>query len=553
MTAQAVSTAAHIPAWKKLGLKLKYANDSPAETTAELSDATDARESLHGVKRKRSDDNSAGKDVSDSKSSRSALTSHDVSSQKSQHAANGQSGLTAKKKSVSFATEAKTEDGDGVQQIYTEWPSNEKSKDASISISEAGSRRFFVDGESERPVKDDSSRPTSDSSTAVPKQDSLLEQKPRKAGKEKGKKKKKQKSSTRDSETATDILSYLDEYINSPSTWKFSKTIQKHLLKNVFSSASIPSSYDRALLSYLKGLASKPARSRIREQALKIQQADIQNPGENPAEQGMGVENKEPEQTLVRKKAELEAAVARMMEVLHSREEIKDEWEESAQWTRRMQDRRRAEIALLAVGGEEEEVQPNGLSNDDADHDNINVSKSSTPHAPSKSLRPPIQSSHTRNEMSIELQPHSKHPIKIPQPQPHPHPQGRNQAQAQTQAQDQPKRKRHHRNTKKRRTTSLLSQYGIPDDFSSSSSSSSSSEDSGTAGPGSQNKKSKAKQKEKRREQEDVERLAREQKAEQERRERDRQREDLAARREQLEALRRALEEGSGSSSDSEG
>ena len=69
-------------------------------------------------------------------------------------------------------------------------------------------------------------------------------------------------------------LTYLNTFTTSPSTWKFSKNHQTHLLRHILSLSKIPSEYDGALLSYLKGLHSRGAKRELRKTAQEAREAD---------------------------------------------------------------------------------------------------------------------------------------------------------------------------------------------------------------------------------------------------------------------------------------
>jgi len=58
-------------------------------------------------------------------------------------------------------------------------------------------------------------------------------------------------------------LVYLQTYHDTPESWKFNKNHQIQLLKDVFNLYRIPSSYNDALSSYIKGLQGAAARERL--------------------------------------------------------------------------------------------------------------------------------------------------------------------------------------------------------------------------------------------------------------------------------------------------
>lgn len=76
-------------------------------------------------------------------------------------------------------------------------------------------------------------------------------------------------SETAESEERPHLV-YLRTYHESPESWKFKKAHQIQLLKDVFNLYRIPSSYNDALSSYIKGLQGAAARERLGVQARSI-------------------------------------------------------------------------------------------------------------------------------------------------------------------------------------------------------------------------------------------------------------------------------------------
>lgn len=66
------------------------------------------------------------------------------------------------------------------------------------------------------------------------------------------------------------FLQYLRNYHTSRSTWKFNKSKQIQILKHAFDLQRIPQEDEDALQSYLSGLSGSAARQRLREQAIDI-------------------------------------------------------------------------------------------------------------------------------------------------------------------------------------------------------------------------------------------------------------------------------------------
>jgi len=370
------SALKHVPAWKKLGLKLKFAKEEPDGVNEIHSQATS-----NGKKRKNSADSEIAVETADAerltrvpKKSKSKhenespcmIVNSDPSSvaqsdDKQSSPLAQQTTPSRKRKSVSFAPEAKTEDGEGVKQVYKKWVEEQIAIDPSFDPSSVSSALKPITPPSVR-----QSSPTSDSLTSA----SPLKPEARKSKKPKVRRKKKDKSTTKSSKpssssdsTKTDhpALLYLKTYHTDISNWKFSKPHQNHLLKHLFSLTHIPSSHDPAIVSYLKGLKGTSARSRIRTEALTIREEDQKWLASEP-EEGEKMDQETHEQCKARRKRDYDAAVARMKAELKAKEDEREEqeWElygEKQEWEQRVRKRRRAEVVLWGVGEEEEMVE----------------------------------------------------------------------------------------------------------------------------------------------------------------------------------------------------
>ena len=66
---------------------------------------------------------------------------------------------------------------------------------------------------------------------------------------------------------SNDALHYLDQFLHSHGIWKFNKSREIWILKNAFSVELIPPAYDQALASYLQGLKGPAAKARLQETA----------------------------------------------------------------------------------------------------------------------------------------------------------------------------------------------------------------------------------------------------------------------------------------------
>ena len=371
--------APHVPAWKRLGLKLKNANDQPAvlfgppptkvsgtssKRKAEQAERDkDQAASPRNAKRLKHTDsvladvpaNGEANDNPDSIIVSELATRIDDA--KSLSTKDSESVKALRKKSVSFAPEAKTVDGDSTKDHYDQWLATEQNADPTFDPTTAASALKY-------------SPPARSSRTSLPPQSSSTA--PINQAQKKKKKRHKSKSTTLRPNILTSpmksqsfltekarksaatqphpALAYLTTHHTSHRTWKFSKNHQTYLLKHLFSLDALPSTYDPALTSYLSGLRGLSARQSIREAVFKIREDDEMWLSDLIAN------GRRPEWEAKRRREEYEAAWKRERERL---EEVEDEreWEEGREeWEWRVKKRRRAEVVLGAVGETETQV-----------------------------------------------------------------------------------------------------------------------------------------------------------------------------------------------------
>ncbi|KAL9637583.1 MAG: hypothetical protein Q9164_002114 [Protoblastenia rupestris] len=384
----------HIPAWKKLGLKLKNAKEEPEEDfLVQLPSTIVEEKSVYNRKRKapdegvlRSRNTDSNRAVKKPKKSKARETSNtdpanDISvtyipsrsGQKAPQMVEGTSG--SKRKSVSFTPETKAEDGDSVKQIYKTWLASQLATDPSFDTSTLSPALRSTTAPKITPkTSTTSSQLTSEEKPEVPAEQTPKESfQPKKAKKNK---KKKDKSTIQKphpdpsdpSQPTPPHLTYLTTYHTSRITWKFSKPHQNHILKNLFALRQIPPSYDAALLSYLTGLKGTSARQRIRAQAFEIRDSDNDYlsskipPQQNPEADNDAMDTEPDSARLSRRRKEYEAQIQRIKAMLRKKEDEREdrEWEfcgEKEEWEGRLKKRRRAELVLWGVG-ETQEVEP---------------------------------------------------------------------------------------------------------------------------------------------------------------------------------------------------
>ena len=433
----------HVPAWKKLGLKLKFAKEEPEDTQPSQNGTFDSKkrkvlaeeeyavgealverstekvekvEKVKKVKTSKSRAEEAGEAVNgfgisaeprdEDEPKKKKVRSSDFSTKESSKAVNGnkrssneptngerpskkvkkskvkpdvstlsmsrksdgthqknlspppalKSTPASKEKSVSFTPDTKTRDGDSVKSLYKTWIAKQIATDPSFDPSTVSpALRSIVPSTFASPESPSSIISTSTStSTSKPTT--------------KDKKKQIKKTKSRLPKTSSGpgpsrfdpVLTYLTAHQTSSQNWKFSKPHQNQILKHIFSFSHIPSSYDFALHSYIRGLKGTSARSRVRKEALTVREEDEKWLTSEPSETEK-MENETVAQCNARRRRDYEAAVARIKQTLREREEKREErdWEllgEKEEWEERVRKRRRAEIVLWNVGEEEDEV-----------------------------------------------------------------------------------------------------------------------------------------------------------------------------------------------------
>ncbi|KAH7407602.1 hypothetical protein BKA64DRAFT_693792 [Cadophora sp. MPI-SDFR-AT-0126] len=240
-------SATHIPAWRRLGLKLKSAQDSPStESPATLADETTKR------KRTPAEDNTPSK--------KSKKTSK-LPAEPSQNPITPQ---ILRKKSVTFTPETKYEDGDSIKQLFNSWKAEQQAQDPSFTF--GNSNPAFETPEPPRvEVEVDSNL---DEKERRLKRVKLAQEKERKP-----KAKKPSKVVKSPTPSSRPFLQYLRQYCESRESWKFNKNHQNHLLKHAFNIEVVPSDHVHFLCEYVNGLQGG-VRTRLRDTAIEIKVKD---------------------------------------------------------------------------------------------------------------------------------------------------------------------------------------------------------------------------------------------------------------------------------------
>jgi 20S proteasome subunit alpha 1 len=149
------------------------------------------------------------------------------------------------------------------------------------------------------------------------------------------------------SRKSKDALDYLNLYYRSRSSWKFNKNREVWILRHILSSDAIPTSFNNALASYVHGLGSKHARSRLVDQC----QEALAKPGPEGLSWDKQQSNLGDMEDPARRKAYHDGAVRRFKQSLeaHIDEEQRKADDDDPTYQRWLSRRKRAEILLWAV------------------------------------------------------------------------------------------------------------------------------------------------------------------------------------------------------------
>ncbi|CZT44112.1 related to SRP40 Suppressor of mutant AC40 of RNA polymerase I and III [Rhynchosporium secalis] len=240
-------SATNIPAWRRLGLKLKSAQNSPSVD----SPTTPADETS---KRKRTT-------PEDSTPSKKLKKITKVPADSSQEPITPQ---LLQKKSVTFTPETKHEDGDSIKQLFNSWKTEQQAQDPTFDFA-SSSPAFEIPEPHKIVVEVDSNLDE--------KERRVKRVKPAPEKASKGKPKKPSKIVKPSAPSSRPFLQYLRQYCESKESWKFNKNHQNHLLKHAFDVESIPSDHIHFLYEYVKGLQGG-VRTRLRDAAIEFKVKD---------------------------------------------------------------------------------------------------------------------------------------------------------------------------------------------------------------------------------------------------------------------------------------
>jgi hypothetical protein len=276
-TTVAEATGAHVPARKKL--RQVPASTSTAADTETQEDATE-RKDRKDKKRKKtvsSEERDGDGDGDDAQTipSEKATKRHKkrrrdqdtpvspAGSEEEKALKDEKSTSKTPRKSVAFATDVKSGDNDGAQPDPTEADESVDDDDDDDNTQE-GTREEKLQRKREKREQRRRDATGKKASPAAPLTSTGEDGAPYEAP----------------------VLSYLRQYYEDRSSWKFQKNRETHLLKHILSLEQLPSRYNRALLAYLQGLKSEGARQRLRITAQGAIRSDEEPKGEEQVVSG---------------------------------------------------------------------------------------------------------------------------------------------------------------------------------------------------------------------------------------------------------------------------
>ena len=363
----------HVPAWKRIGLNLKKQSSGSA---ASADYAVQSSQDGSNKKRPRETyednlpnhvSNTSGTWSSVKKQKRSARDEDALSTNGSAVIAPRFSSRPPEdrrslpRKSVSFASDTKQDDGVSTKELLDTWEREQKSgqeRSDPISTNGRATTRQPPDGNvtlnpkpPRNPKKPSASvnRKTTEKSTAT-------------------------------TESVSAFLEYLSTFHNFRDRWKFNKTKQTNLLRHLFDLSVIPSEQNEALKDYLEGLKGDSIKSYLRERASKVadeeeaiftsestgKSVDVKDPGDatsDPAQKSKAMDSRQlPGVSPAQRKQEYREAVRKFKRELKEGLVRHEEWDvmKDPKWRSWLDRRFRAETVLWCVG----EVEKRG---EDAD------------------------------------------------------------------------------------------------------------------------------------------------------------------------------------------
>ncbi|KAH9830686.1 protein of unknown function DUF2373 [Teratosphaeria destructans] len=299
----------HVPAWKRLGLKLKYAKDTSGQPSPPRdSPSIVKQEPLRPQPNKRQRDesnqvhhherphkrgrnqpeisNPGSKAVSQplitgggfgSSSvaqvqraiASAAAPSHtrfdDDEIHEVQEGTAQAKARSARSKSVSFTPDTKNGDGFSAQKLFKAWAS----------------------GEQDQGTNDDRAQPSVEPPSPSTKQARKDKKVKSPTSKTLAKSKAQAASNSEANGAPPEYLEYVRQFYSEKSKWKFNKSKQNALLKNLFDIYRIPAEYDDAIIAYVGGLQGANAVQRVLEGAESVLKGLLNRQGRESDIDGM--------------------------------------------------------------------------------------------------------------------------------------------------------------------------------------------------------------------------------------------------------------------------
>ncbi len=243
--------ASRVPAWKRLGLKLK---SEPEPVVEALVREEPTYDSVAPPSRKRS--RSPEPEVKTSKKSKKDKVPKPIL--RSERSASPQ-------KAVQFAPDAKQEDGDSIKKLFGAWVDEQKRNDPTfVSVKEK--QQVNVNQE---PLKNNriDNRTSTAKTPPKPVKTVLKPAKP-------AKKPKTPKGQT--PKPFAPALDYLKTFHENKQFWKFNKINQTLILKHAFDIELIPAEYNDHLQAYVAGMKGM-SRIHLRDRALEVRDKDVED------------------------------------------------------------------------------------------------------------------------------------------------------------------------------------------------------------------------------------------------------------------------------------
>ena len=188
--------------------------------------------------------------------------------------------ISNRRKSVSFSHDTKTDDGDTAQNAFRDWVAEQNALEIEADLAKKHQAKIATasapapaPATARDPVAPTTSSPApaqtgTEAPKAQPQEKQPKSDKTKSADKQSDKKAKLRTPKTED-RPIPEYVKYLQHYHDDRATWKFNKSKQNDMLKNIWSIYRIPSEHNDALIEYLSGLQGA-ARQRLQDSARTI-------------------------------------------------------------------------------------------------------------------------------------------------------------------------------------------------------------------------------------------------------------------------------------------